>query len=101
MRLHGRNETAWFDPGAGRNARYDYLYPMHALRPLAEAAHAMSAQASALYVIANNHFRGQALANALQLKHLIQGTEPEAPEELLAAYPELRDVVSAKSHRLF
>lgn len=101
LRLHGRNEAAWFAPDAGRDARYDYLYPMHALRPLAEAARSMSAQAKALYVIANNHFRGQALANALQLKHLIQGTEPEAPEELLAAYPDLRDVVSAKSHRLF
>ena len=101
MRLHGRNEAAWFAKDAGRDARYDYLYPMHALRPLADAARSMSTQAKALYVIANNHFRGQALANALQLKHLIQGTEPDAPEELLAAYPDLKDVVSAKSHRLF
>lgn len=101
LRLHGRNEAAWFAADACRDARYDYLYPMHALRPLAEAAHTMGAQAKALYVIANNHFRGAALANALQLKHLIHGTEPDAPEELLAAYPDLRDVVSAKSHRLF
>lgn len=101
MRLHGRNEAAWFDAKAGRDARYDYLYPLHALRPLAAAAREMGALAPSLYVIANNHFRGQALANALQLKHLIQDVEPEAPEGLLSAYPDLKDVVSARSHRLF
>jgi uncharacterized protein YecE (DUF72 family) len=101
LRLHGRNEAAWFDPDAGRDARYDYRYPVEALRPLADAAHLMGTAADALYVIANNHFRGQALANALQLKHLIQGIEPVAPEDLVAAYPDLKDVVSVKSDRLF
>lgn len=101
MRLHGRNEAAWFDAGAGRDARYDYLYPLSALRPLADAARGMGAQAKALYVIANNHFRGQAFANALELRHLIQGVAPEAPEELVVAYPDLRGLVSSKSSRLF
>jgi uncharacterized protein YecE (DUF72 family) len=101
MRLHGRNEASWFDAGAGRDARYDYLYTLENLRPLADAARGMGAQAKALYVIANNHFRGQAFANALQLRHLIQGVEPDAPEELVAAYPELRDVVSVRPSRLF
>ena len=101
LRLHGRNASAWFDAGAGRDARYDYLYSLAMLRPLANAARGMGAQAKALYVIANNHFRGQAFANALQLRHLIQGVEPEAPEELAAAYPDLRGVVSLKPGRLF
>jgi uncharacterized protein YecE (DUF72 family) len=101
MRLHGRNEASWFDAGAGRDARYDYLYALETLRPLADAARGMGAQAKALYVIANNHFRGQAFANALQLRHLIQGVEPDAPAELIAAYPDLRDVVVAKPRRLF
>ena len=48
----------------------------------------MGAQAKALYVIANNHFRGQAFANALQLQAPDPGIEPEAPEELVAAYPD-------------
>jgi uncharacterized protein YecE (DUF72 family) len=101
LRLHGRNESAWFDPAAGRDARYDYLYTMEALRPLADAARAMGAQAHTLYVIANNHFRGQAFANALQLKHLIQGIEPDAPEDLVEAFPELRKIVRSKRERLF
>jgi len=101
LRLHGRNETSWFDPAAGRDARYDYLYEMDELRPLAAASRSMGAQANALYVIANNHFRGQAFANALQLKHLIQGVEPEAPEDLVAAYPQLGAIVATRRERLF
>lgn len=101
LRLHGRNEGAWFDPHAGRDARYDYLYSKDALQPLADAARGMGAAAEALYVIANNHFRGQAFANALELKHMIQGIEPEAPEDLVAAYPQLREVVSMRRERLF
>jgi len=101
LRLHGRNAASWFDDNAGRDARYDYLYSLDELRPLAESARMMGAQASALFAIANNHFRGQAFANALQLKHLVSGTEPEAPAELVAAYPELKDVVASKRERLF
>ena len=89
------------EPEAGRDARYNYLYSMETLRPLAETARGMGVSASALYVIANNHFRGQAFANALQLKHLIQGIEPEAPGDLVAEYPELGTIVSAKRERLF
>jgi len=101
LRLHGRNAESWFDPAAGRDARYDYRYTLDELRPLAADARAMGAQASALYAIANNHFKGQALANALQLKHLISGVEPDAPEELVAAYPELGAVTNVKRERLF
>jgi uncharacterized protein YecE (DUF72 family) len=101
LRLHGRNAASWFDESAGRDARYDYLYSPDELRPLADDARAMGARAKALYVIANNHFRGQALANALQLKHLVSGVAPEAPGELVAAYPELGDIVGTKRERLF
>jgi uncharacterized protein YecE (DUF72 family) len=101
MRLHGRNETSWFDPGAGRDARYDYSYSLDALRPLADAARNLGSQAEAFYVIANNHFRGQSFANALQLKHLIQGVRPDVPPELEASFPELHEIASAKTGRLF
>ena len=40
-----------------------------------------AARAQAVYAVANNHFRGQAVVAALQLKHLIQGVEPDAPAE--------------------
>lgn len=101
LRLHGRNTARWFDEAAGRDARYDYLYSIEELRPLAESARSMGATAGALYAIANNHFRGQALVNALQLKHLIQGVQPESPEELVAAFPALRGTVTTSYERLF
>ncbi len=100
LRLHGRNAAAWFDPEAGRDARYDFLYSMDALRPLAAESRAMAAHAKALYVIANNHFRGQAVANALQLKHLIQDTRPDAPDDIVAAYPQLLEIVTTSRRRL-
>ena len=61
----------------------------------------MAAAAEELFVIQNNHFRGQALVNALQMKSLLQGGKPRAPEELVAAYPELEPEVSVERHRLF
>jgi uncharacterized protein YecE (DUF72 family) len=99
LRLHGRNEGAWFAENAGRDARYDYLYAESELAPLADAARGMASQAKALYVIANNHFRGQALANALQLSHLIRDDKPDAPDELVAAYPALTDIVGKRTGR--
>ena len=90
LRLHGRNTDAWFDAGAGRDRRYDYLYTIDELRPLATSARGMATRAQAVYAVANNHFRGQAVVAALQLKHLIQGVEPEAPAPLAAAYPGLK-----------
>jgi uncharacterized protein YecE (DUF72 family) len=90
LRLHGRNADAWFDEGAGRDRRYDYLYTVDELQPLATSARGMATRAQAVYAVANNHFRGQAVVAALQLKHLIQGVEPEAPPSLAAAYPGLR-----------
>jgi uncharacterized protein YecE (DUF72 family) len=101
LRLHGRNAARWFDPAAGRDERYDYLYDPAELAPIADAARDMGGHANALYAIANNHFRGQAVANALQLKHLITGVAPEAPGELVEAYPELRAIVQVCRERLF
>jgi uncharacterized protein YecE (DUF72 family) len=101
LRLHGRNTADWFRSGAGRDARYDYLYSAAELEGLADTAREMSEVAEELYVIQNNHFRGQALVNALQLKHLVQGARPEAPQELVAAYPALESRVTVRRTRLF
>jgi uncharacterized protein YecE (DUF72 family) len=100
LRLHGRNAERWFEEGAGRDARYDYLYDEDELRPLADVARTLASTASSVYAIANNHFRGQALANALQLKHLIQGIEPDAPDELVRAYPGIRGAVTVTDPKL-
>ena len=54
-----------------------------------------------LFVIQNNHFRGQALVNALQMKRLLQNGPPLAPEELVLAYPQLEGAVTVRRSRLF
>lgn len=100
-RLHGRNATNWFRADAGRDARYDYLYTPAQLGELAARLHEMAARAERLFVVQNNHFRGQALVNTLQLKRMLQGQRPPAPEELVEAYPELAPEVEVRRRRLF
>ncbi len=91
FRLHGRNRAAWFDPGAGRDARYDYLYGAAELRELGDrlgrAVAALPAGAS-VFVITNNHYQGQAVVNALQLQLLWDGTRPAVPGSLARAFPD-------------
>jgi uncharacterized protein YecE (DUF72 family) len=38
-------------------------------------------------VVFNNHYRGQAVVNALQFRRLIERRQPAAPPDLVAAYP--------------
>lgn len=100
LRLHGRNVADWFREGAGRDARYDYLYGLEELRPLAECAALMARSASDVFVVQNNHFRGQAVVNALQMKRLLQGVPPPAPRALVDAYPDLGPLVAGEPGRL-
>ena len=101
LRLHGRNASAWFREDAGRDARYDWLYTEEELRPLAEAVATAARSAAESFVIQNNHFRGKALANALMMKHLLGIERPEAPEELVLAYPDLSRFAVTRRSRLF
>jgi uncharacterized protein YecE (DUF72 family) len=90
VRVHGRNYRDWFRKGAGRDARYDYLYTRGELEPWAERVRALAGapQAPDVYVVTNNHFRGQAAANAMMLESMVERRTVEAPPELVAAYGE-------------
>lgn len=101
LRLHGRNAEAWFRQDAGRDARYDYLYSDDELRSLAQVAEAIAIPAAEVFVVQNNHFRGQALANAIQMKHLLDGQRAAAPAALIAAYPALAECALPEPGRLF
>ncbi len=72
LRLHGRNAAMWFAEEASAAARYDYRYPAEELQELVEAAEVISRRARESYLITNNHFRGQAALNALELKMKLQ-----------------------------
>ncbi len=90
VRVHGRNYHDWFRKGAGRDARYDYLYDAGQLEPWAARIREMAASTRApdVYVVTNNHFRGQAPANAAMLEAMVERRRVEVPPELLAAFPE-------------
>ncbi len=87
FRLHGRNYQNWFKEDAGRDARYDYLYPKSEIREVARLIKAATQTAEETYAITNNHFRGQALVNALDILEELDGVPPAAPPLLSAAYP--------------
>jgi len=87
FRFHGRNSAAWFDPNAGRDRTYDYLYSAEELRQIVPAISRVAARTPVTYVITNNHFAGQAPANALQIIELLTARRPAAPESLARAFP--------------
>ncbi len=92
VRLHGRNYKDWFREGAGRDARYNYLYSKEELEEWVERIKALGQKSARVFVIANNHYRGQALANALQIKNMVTGEKLDIPGLLLKRYPVLEEI---------
>ena len=88
VRVHGRNFRDWFREGAGRDARYDYLYRADELRPWAARVKQLDADPSRpdVYVVTNNHFEGKAVANARMLEAMVRGKKVGAPAPLLDRY---------------
>jgi uncharacterized protein YecE (DUF72 family) len=93
LRLHGRNAATWFQDEANRDARYDYLYSAPELEEITEALLSIAAQARDVYLITNNHFRGQAALNALDLRRRVTRAPVNVPRQLLIVYPELRQLM--------
>lgn len=93
VRLHGRNYKDWFREGAGRDARYNYLYNKEELEEWVERIKALGQKSGKVFVITNNHYRGQALANALQIKNMVTGEKLAIPGLLLKRYPVLEEIV--------
>lgn len=95
VRLHGRNAAAWFDPRAGRDARYDWLYSLDDLRAWAERVQELRRRRVSVHVVTNNHFAGQAVVNALELAALLGRPAPEAPAGLFDRHPALAERAQA------
>jgi len=94
IRLHGQNYQDWFREDAGRDERYNYLYAMEELKPWADKIRDIVLKSRDTFVITNNHYRGQAVCNAFQLKSLYEGRRVKVPPPLLRAFPELEEIVS-------
>jgi uncharacterized protein YecE (DUF72 family) len=97
LRLHGRNTATWFAEEASAAARYDYRYSAEELQELVDAVEVISRRARDTYLITNNHFRGQAALNALELKHGLRRSPIAVPPPLLTAYPDLQLIAAPAS----
>ena len=91
FRLHGRNAEKWFSKSS-RDEVYDYHYNETELAAIKERLDVLGKALESLTVIANNHFRGAELANAIELKALVSGQKQPVPEGLLKTYPNLAKV---------
>lgn len=85
IRLHGRNYQKWFQHEESWE-RYNYLYTPKELAPWIDRAKEMGKRGE-VYVITNNHFRGQALVNASEIKRGL-GQNDEVPPPLKENYPD-------------
>jgi uncharacterized protein YecE (DUF72 family) len=91
FRMHGRNVEKWFSK-AGRDETYDYYYKENELTQIKQRIDELAKAFETLTVIANNHYRGAELANALELKCLLTGQKQPIPEGLLRTYPQLAKI---------
>jgi uncharacterized protein YecE (DUF72 family) len=106
-RFHGRNAAKWFGPDTSNEERYNYFYSEREMEPWAariREGRERRADANA-YAVMNNHFRGQAVANALQLQQMLIGEARAAPESLRETYPAIaaatRPLEASGQKRLF
>lgn len=91
VRLHGRNYQDWFREKAPRDDRYNYLYSLDELEPWITRIKEIAAKTKESYVITNNHFRGPAVVNALEIKSTLRERRVVAPAPLFKTYPALVD----------
>jgi uncharacterized protein YecE (DUF72 family) len=90
VRLHGRNYDQWFDSD-NRNDRYNYLYTPKQLEPWKEKIERLGDKVEKTFAVTNNHYKGKAAVNALELKQMLKGSKVKSPATLLEHYPELRN----------
>lgn len=91
VRLHGRNFQDWFREKAPRDDRYNYLYSIDELEPWITRIKEVAKKTHESYVITNNHFRGQAVVNALEIKSILAEARVVAPAPLFEKYPDLAE----------
>lgn len=90
LRLHGRNEAQWFRGDAERDDKYDYLYDARETDELARKALRIASVHDETAIVTNNHFSGQAVANAIDLMFALSHTPVLAPAEIVESFPHLR-----------
>jgi uncharacterized protein YecE (DUF72 family) len=102
IRFHGRNEKAWKNSLGNfvkdqtyeqQSERYDYLYSPGELLEIEQAIKEVLDTVKKVFVILNNHPKGNAVANALELLHFLsERMKVPVPETTLKTYPRLTKI---------
>ena len=102
LRFHGRNEKAWKNSigNFGKNqsyeqqsSRYDYLYSLGELSEIEQKINEALDKVKKIFVILNNHPHGNAIANALEMLHLLgDRMKINVPDTTLKAYTRLTKI---------
>jgi uncharacterized protein YecE (DUF72 family) len=102
IRFHGRNKKAWqqsinnFSKSQTyeqQSERYDYLYSPGELLEIERVVKEVLTAVKKVFVILNNHPHGNAVANALELLHLLtERVKVNVPQTTLKAYPRLTKI---------
>jgi uncharacterized protein YecE (DUF72 family) len=94
VRFHGRNAREWWDHAESED-RYNYFYSEEELAPIANKARLARDLKKKVYLLMNNHFSAQSVANATTLKKMLD--EPitgKMTPEFVERFPDLAGVVS-------
>jgi len=100
VRMHGRNYQAWFSKkGQGKiksseSARYDYLYNEKEIGEIVDRVRKVAEGSTETYVVQNNHPRGQAIANAAQIRSSLGEVIERLPDSMFLHYPLLKGIVT-------
>lgn len=103
LRFHGRNEEAWSKSIKNfgkkqtyeqQSSRYDYLYSPGELVEIDQKLKEVIDTVNKVIVIMNNHPHGNAVANALELLHMLNDKmKVNVPENTMKAYPRLKKII--------
>jgi len=92
VRLHGRRTDTWFADNIQPHERYDYLYPADELAEWVDRIKQLADRTEQVFVFANNHFRGQGPANALQLRAMLEEGQLDVPPDMLQHFTFLQQI---------
>ena len=76
IRLHGRNEDAWYASSENPGSRYTYDYSEEELKSFVPVIKTSAVVCKKVHVFFNNHPDGNGAKNAQRIKQLIQPEEP-------------------------
>ena len=77
FRFHGRNKEMWWK--GDRETRYEYLYSPEEIDELVERLKEANKQVNLLFALFNNHWRGYAPRNAVDMKRTLNLPFKEPP----------------------